>query len=105
MDELQYALSGAPQVLEFDPAETARQGYVLTEFQPIYYAAESIVDARDKMMWVLEPIFFYWFYNVFWALQKLCCFTATTICIEIQRGERNDGNGSEESKDASREND
>lgn len=48
--ELQYALSGKPELREFEPSKTGLQKYPITEYQPIYYVAESFEDAKDKMM-------------------------------------------------------
>lgn len=48
--ELQYCLSDKPQLREFDPAQTGCTSYPITEYQPIYYVAESFEDAKDKMM-------------------------------------------------------
>lgn len=50
LDELKYALSDKPEVREFEPSTTGDQSYPITEFQPVYYAAKSIEDARDQMM-------------------------------------------------------
>jgi len=36
-------------VRDFDPPKTAVQKYPITEYQPIYYVAESFEDAKDKM--------------------------------------------------------
>lgn len=49
VDELQHALSGKPEVRDFDPISTVEQTYAITEFQPVYYAAASIQRARDQM--------------------------------------------------------
>lgn len=48
--ELQYALSGKPELRAFEPAKTALQKYPITEYQPIYYIAESFEDAKEKMI-------------------------------------------------------
>lgn len=48
--ELQYALEGKAEIRPFDPAKTALQKYPITEYQPIYYVAESFEDAKEKMM-------------------------------------------------------
>jgi phenylalanine-4-hydroxylase len=42
-------LSDKPERRPFDPAKTAEQEYPITEFQPIYFVAESFKDAKDKM--------------------------------------------------------
>lgn len=48
--ELQYCLSDKPEVRPFDPATTAIQKYPITEYQPVYFVAESFEDAKNKMM-------------------------------------------------------
>lgn len=48
--ELQYALEDKAEVRSFEPAKTALQKYPITEYQPIYYVAESFDDAKEKMM-------------------------------------------------------
>jgi len=45
----QYCLTDKPEVLNFEPVKTALQKYPITEFQPVYYAAESFEDAKEKM--------------------------------------------------------
>jgi len=47
--ELQYALSDKPELRPFDPAKTGIQPYPITEYQPLYYVAESFADAKEKM--------------------------------------------------------
>lgn len=48
--ELEYCLSGKPELRPFDPAKTALQKYPITEYQPIYFVAEDFEDAKQKMM-------------------------------------------------------
>lgn len=48
--ELQYSLSDKPELREFEPAKTGLQKYPITEYQPVYYVAESFEDAKEKMM-------------------------------------------------------
>ncbi|XP_068573296.1 phenylalanine-4-hydroxylase [Cebidichthys violaceus] len=47
--ELQYCLSDKPKILPFDPAKTSLQKYPITEFQPVYFVAESFEDAKEKV--------------------------------------------------------
>lgn len=47
--ELEYSLSDKPEIRCFDPCKTGCQKYPVTEYQPIYYAAESFDDAQQKM--------------------------------------------------------
>ncbi|XP_062339037.1 phenylalanine-4-hydroxylase [Osmerus eperlanus] len=47
--ELQYCLSDKPKILAFDPEKTSLQKYPITEFQPVYFVAESFDDAKDKV--------------------------------------------------------
>ncbi|XP_063228622.1 protein henna-like [Bacillus rossius redtenbacheri] len=48
--ELQYSLSDKPELRPFDPAKTALQKYPITEYQPVYYVAESFEDAKEKLV-------------------------------------------------------
>ena len=48
--ELEYCLSDKPEVREFLPPKTGVQKYPITEYQPVYYVADSFDDAKDKMM-------------------------------------------------------
>ena len=48
--ELEYCLSGKPEIRTFDPVHTAQQKYPITQYQPVYYVSESFDDAKDKMM-------------------------------------------------------
>ncbi|XP_059609359.1 protein henna isoform X1 [Phlebotomus argentipes] len=48
--ELQYCLSDKPEVREFDPEKTGLQKYPITEYQPVYYVADSFEDAKEKMI-------------------------------------------------------
>ena len=52
--ELQYCLSGKPELREFEPAKTGLQKYPITEYQPVYYVAESFEDAKEKTKYVLK---------------------------------------------------
>ncbi|XP_059101383.1 phenylalanine-4-hydroxylase [Peromyscus eremicus] len=47
--ELQYCLSEKPKLLPLELEKTASQEYSVTEFQPIYYVAESFNDAKEKV--------------------------------------------------------
>ncbi|KAJ8943586.1 hypothetical protein NQ318_006588 [Aromia moschata] len=48
--ELQYALEEKSEIRPFEPAKTALQKYPITEYQPVYFVAESFEDAKDKMI-------------------------------------------------------
>ncbi|XP_055688539.1 protein henna [Lutzomyia longipalpis] len=48
--ELQYCLSDKPEVREFDPEKTGLQKYPITEYQPVYYIADSFEDSKEKMI-------------------------------------------------------
>ncbi|KAL1130874.1 hypothetical protein AAG570_012115 [Ranatra chinensis] len=54
--ELQYCLSDKPQLKPFDPPVTALQKYPITEYQPIYFIAESFEDAKEKMIKYAQTI-------------------------------------------------
>jgi phenylalanine-4-hydroxylase len=47
--ELEYSLSDKPELRPFDPAKTAMQKYPITEFQPVYFVADSFKDAQEKV--------------------------------------------------------
>ncbi|XP_030070257.1 phenylalanine-4-hydroxylase isoform X2 [Microcaecilia unicolor] len=47
--ELQYCLTDKPEIRPFEPEKTAVQKYPITEFQPVYYVAESFEDAKEKV--------------------------------------------------------
>ncbi|CAH1119615.1 unnamed protein product [Phaedon cochleariae] len=48
--ELQYSLSDQPEVRPFDPVKTSVQKYPITQYQPLYYVAESFEDSKEKMI-------------------------------------------------------
>ncbi|XP_068977084.1 protein henna isoform X2 [Bombus flavifrons] len=54
--ELEYCLSGKPELRPFEPAKTALQKYPITEYQPVYYVAENFEDAKQKMIKFTESI-------------------------------------------------
>ncbi|KYR02413.1 phenylalanine 4-monooxygenase [Tieghemostelium lacteum] len=47
--ELEYCLSDKNEKRPFNPFETCKQSYPITEFQPIYYVAESFQSAKEQM--------------------------------------------------------
>ncbi|KAG7225576.1 hypothetical protein INR49_004982 [Caranx melampygus] len=47
--ELQYSLTDKPKLLAFDPDKTSLQKYPITEYQPVYFVAESFEDAKEKV--------------------------------------------------------
>lgn len=47
--ELEYCLSDKPELKPFEPLKTAVQKYPITEFQPVYFVAESFKDAQEKV--------------------------------------------------------
>ncbi|KAJ3189923.1 hypothetical protein HDU85_000209 [Gaertneriomyces sp. JEL0708] len=47
--ELQYALSDKPTLLPFEPAKAAVQKYPITEYQPVYFVAESFKDMKEQV--------------------------------------------------------
>lgn len=48
--ELQYCLTDSPELKDFEPEVTGEQKYPITEYQPIYFVANSFEDAKIKMM-------------------------------------------------------
>ena len=47
--ELLYSMSGQAEIRPFDPETTGQQKYPVTEYQPVYYLAESFADAQTKL--------------------------------------------------------
>lgn len=47
--ELEYCQSGKPRLEPFDPYKAAEQKYPITEFQPVYFVADSFKSAQDKV--------------------------------------------------------
>merc|ERR1712233_75267 len=47
--ELEYCLSDKPTLRPFVPAETAVQEYPITEYQPVYFVAESFETAKKQL--------------------------------------------------------
>lgn len=45
----QYCLTEGPKHLPFDPDKTCLQKYPITEYQPIYFVADSFEDAKEKV--------------------------------------------------------
>jgi phenylalanine-4-hydroxylase len=48
--ELEYCLTDVPELREFEPEETGIQKYPITEYQPVYFVANSFESAKEKMM-------------------------------------------------------
>ncbi|XP_076032905.1 phenylalanine hydroxylase isoform X2 [Oratosquilla oratoria] len=48
--ELEYCLSGKPELRAFEPVKTGLQKYPITEYQPVYYVTESFDEAKQKMI-------------------------------------------------------
>merc|ERR1719430_2071327 len=48
--ELEWSLSGEPEMKPFEPEKTGVQEYPITEHQPIYFVTESFEDAKQKMI-------------------------------------------------------
>ncbi|XP_053572951.1 phenylalanine-4-hydroxylase isoform X2 [Bombina bombina] len=47
--ELKYCLTDKPEFKPFEPEKTALQKYPITEFQPVYFIADSFEDAKEKV--------------------------------------------------------
>ena len=47
--ELQHCLSDAPEKRTWDPFDAAKQAYPITEYQPLYYVADSLDSATEKL--------------------------------------------------------
>lgn len=48
--ELQYCLTDKPTLMEFDPIVTGEQKYPITEYQPVYFVANSFEESKEKMI-------------------------------------------------------
>ncbi|KAJ2500868.1 hypothetical protein GGH96_002389 [Coemansia sp. RSA 1972] len=47
--ELEHALSNVPTRLEFEPSKVVEQTYPLSDYQPLYFVADSFSDATAKL--------------------------------------------------------
>lgn len=54
--ELEYCMTDKPQIKEFDPEVTGLQKYPITEYQPLYFVADSFESAKDKMIKFADTI-------------------------------------------------
>lgn len=62
--ELEYACGGGssegfddrPQILPWDPEVAAKQEFPITTYQPVYFLAESLQDAKLKMRRYCEDL-------------------------------------------------
>ncbi|EME28902.1 phenylalanine-4-hydroxylase [Galdieria sulphuraria] len=54
--ELQYALGNEPQLLPWDPFVASQQPYPITQYQPVYFVADSFSSATDKFLKFAETI-------------------------------------------------
>merc|ERR1711871_1259017 len=48
--ELSYCVSSEPKHLPFDPAVAATHPYPITDYQPVYFVADSFKDAKEKLL-------------------------------------------------------
>jgi phenylalanine-4-hydroxylase len=60
--ELEYACSGSgvddkkPTILPWDPDVACHQEFPITSYQPVYFLAESLQDAKTKMRQFCEEL-------------------------------------------------
>jgi len=54
--ELEYSLSGKPETKPFDPFEMCKTKYPITEYQPLYFVAESFQASKEKMRHFAETM-------------------------------------------------
>lgn len=47
--ELQYCLTSEPKLLPWDPVDASKREFPITKMQPIYYVADSFLDAQAKL--------------------------------------------------------
>ncbi|NXF96414.1 TY3H monooxygenase, partial [Eubucco bourcierii] len=52
--ELMYALSNKPEYKLFDPEVTAIHPYQDQTFQPVYFIAESLEDAKARLQYAMK---------------------------------------------------
>ena len=50
---MQYCLSDKPALQPFEPPKTAVQDYPITQYQPVYFVAESFEDAKARVRSVI----------------------------------------------------
>merc|ERR1711923_52954 len=48
--ELEWSLSGKPELRSFEPEKTGVTKYPITQYQPVYFVTESFEDAKQKMI-------------------------------------------------------
>jgi len=54
--EMEHYSTGKPEFREWNPFDAAQQDFPITTYQPIYYVAESFVDAKKKMFEFSESL-------------------------------------------------
>lgn len=54
--EMEHSQSDVPEFREWNPFNAAKQEFPITTYQPIYYVAESFVDAKKKMFEFSESL-------------------------------------------------
>lgn len=88
--ELEYSMSDKPKILPFDPYVTSCQKYPITEYQPVYFLAESFADAQAKLhdfaTTIPKPAMFR--YNAY--TQSVEALTTTTQIASLAKELRND---------------
>eukprot|EP01083_Nonionella_stella_P275938 937289_1 len=47
--EIEYCMSNEPEIHEWDPWHVSLQEFPITKYQPLYYLADSLEDATQKM--------------------------------------------------------
>ena len=47
--ELEHAMSDVPEVRPWNPFQAGETGYPITDYQPLYFIAQSFEDAKAKM--------------------------------------------------------
>lgn len=88
--ELEYCLSDKPELREFEPSKTGEQKYPITEYQPIYYVADSFETAKEKMMYVetndarTEEMINFIFIFFLFPTQKIRKYDSTAIWRALQ---------------------
>jgi hypothetical protein len=53
---IKHALSGKPEIKEFDPIPTSVQTYQDEDYQPIYFIADSFEKAKEMLRFIINFI-------------------------------------------------
>ena len=60
--ELAYSISDKPEHRPFEPQKIAEQPYPITEYQPVYFVADSFQSAQDALTYLFLFFFLFCFH-------------------------------------------